>query len=101
MVEKGKSPTTSKQGRSKRRKKGSKAGVDGGDNKAGAAAGGDRAGGELPWGSREEAVVAKAYALEAAVGLCCLLPAARGTDGEDDGTARDEIMARLVEWHER
>lgn len=95
------SPTIGKQGRSKRRKKGLKAAVVVDDKKAEAKAGGDRAGEDLPWGSQGEAVVARAYALEAAVGLCCLLPAARGADGEDDGIACGGIIARLVEWHER
>lgn len=46
--------------------------------------------------ANDEVDVLRAYALEAGVGLCCLLPA--DTNGE---TGHDETIKRLTGWHER
>lgn len=46
---------------------------------------------------RNEVSVLRAYALEAGVGLLCLLPA-----GDQGGKAeRAEILERLLRWHDR
>lgn len=56
-------------------------------------------GGEILDGDEhhDEVVVLRAYALEAGVGLCCLLP------GDDEGglAGREETLGRLLQWHER
>ncbi|CAN0258725.1 unnamed protein product [Ectocarpus sp. 6 AP-2014] len=64
----------------------------GGSDGGGGGGGGDQAGGE---GRGDEVKVLRAYALEAGVGLCCLLP------GGDEGAARKETLGRLVGWHGR
>ncbi|CAN0097927.1 unnamed protein product, partial [Ectocarpus sp. 12 AP-2014] len=61
-------------------------------NGGGGGGGGDQAGRE---GRDDEVKVLRAYALEAGVGLCCLLP------GGDEGAARKETLERLVGWHGR
>lgn len=48
-------------------------------------------------GARDEMAVVRAYALEAGVGLCCLLPG----DEEDGGERRGATLERLVGWHGR
>lgn len=55
----------------------------------------DQAKGER-WGAHEEVLVVRAYALEAAVGLRCLLPVEEG-----GGASRKEASNRLGRWHER
>lgn len=45
--------------------------------------------------THNEVVVLQAYALEAGVGLCCLLPA------DQSGMGREETLERLLRWHER
>ena len=70
-------------------------GGDGGGD-SGAAAGGEADGGCI--GVRNEMAVLRAYALEAAVGLCCLFPS---NEEEDGGNQRGEILERLVGWHGR
>lgn len=47
--------------------------------------------------THHEVVVLRAYALEAGVGLCCLLPA----DAESGAAGRGETLERLLRWHER
>lgn len=44
----------------------------------------------------DEMVVARAYALEAGVGLCCLISV-----DESPGTGRQETLKRLMSWHDR
>lgn len=44
-----------------------------------------------------EVIVLRAYALEAGVGLCCLLPA----DGQSGMAGREKTLERLLRWHER
>lgn len=67
-------------------------GSSGGSSDGGGGGGGDQAGRE---GRGDEVKVLRAYALEAGVGLCCLLP------GGDEGAARKETLERLVGWHGR
>lgn len=45
----------------------------------------------------DEVVVLRAYALEAGVGLCCLLPA----DDQSETAGRKKTLERLLRWHER
>lgn len=47
-----------------------------------------------------EVAVVRAYALEAGVGLCCLLPAAAVADGSRE-VGRLETLERLLGWHDR
>lgn len=80
----------------KRKKVGSRPSDDGGD------AGKRHVAGEQHenYGGRvrnEEAVVMRAYALEANVGLCCLLPSAE----EGHESSRKKTLARLLGWHDR
>lgn len=88
-------------GSSERRRKRGK-----GEGGKAASAGGGRDGGEglagEPTGygkgnTHDEVVVLRAYALEAGVGLCCLLPA----DDQGGMTGRGETLERLLRWHER
>lgn len=48
-------------------------------------------------GYSDEVAVLRAYALEAGVGLFCLLPA----DDQGGMAEREEILERLLRWHER
>ena len=73
-----------------------KVGGGGGGDQSAAAAAGDQADGDCG-GAQDEMAVLRAYALEAGVGLCCLLPG----DEEDGGERRGEILERLVGWHGR
>lgn len=100
--------SASKRERKRRKKQGKGAGVGGvhdGDEAATMeTAGGGGGGGEHRSGGclREkvpEATVARAYALEAGVGLCCLLPAA--ADAKEKKATREETFVRLVGWHDR
>lgn len=43
-----------------------------------------------------EVAVVQAYALEAGVGLCCLVPA-----GERGDSGHEETLERLIRWHDR
>lgn len=63
---------------------GGEEGVDGGETKGG--------------GPNNEVIVLRAHALEAAVGLCSLLPP---DDESESGVAgRAETLGRLLRWHE-
>lgn len=105
--------TATKRGRKRRKSASGKAtaavGVDkvvvagsgGDDDQSSATAGrGDQADGGFGGarnGARDEMAVVQAYALEAGVGLCCLLPG----DEEDGGERRGETLERLMGWHAR
>lgn len=54
-------------------------------------------GGAKGGGGDDEVAVLCAYALEAGVGLCCLLPAGN----QSAKGARGETLERLLRWHER
>lgn len=75
-------------------------GGDDDQSSAATAAGGDQTDGGCGGarsGARDEMAVVQAYALEAGVGLCCLLPG----DEEGGGERRRETLERLIGWHGR
>lgn len=51
------------------------------------------------WGESREVKVARAYALEACVGLCCLQPL--GGERSDGATMREDVVSTLEGWHDR
>lgn len=86
------------------RKRGKGKGKGKGGKATSAVEGAHDGGGEEGVGGGEpedEVAVLRAHALEAAVGLCALLPPDDESESESGVAGREETLGRLLRWHER
>lgn len=90
------SPSSKKRHGKRRKSKGDGKDKSKGDTPVRIGGGGEQQAGFAVHG---EVAVMRAYALEAGVGLCCLLPA-DGADGSREA-GRVDTLEKLIGWHDR